>query len=259
MPTYPDTDDPTEADLAAVRGSDGYTNRWFLDPILRGGYPSDTRDLVERLAGPVPEQPGDAAVIGTPVDLLGVNYYSRRLVRAGDGDSFPWTVVPGAPGTARTDAGWEVTPWALTDLLLRERADYGDIPVRITDNGAGYVDRPRPDGRIADGRRSRFIRDHLVAIHQALEAGVRVEGYDHWSLLDNFEWADGFRPRYGLVDVDLPTGRRLVKDSGRYYASVIAANAVDTESAPWGPDAGAGTMGNAGGGAGASAGSPTAG
>jgi beta-glucosidase len=263
MPTYPATDHPTDDDLGAVRGSDGYTNRWFLDPILRGAYPEDTRALWERLTGPLDaEQPGDAEVIGQPIDVLGVNYYSRRLVRAGAGDVFPWTVVGGTPGTRRTDAGWEITPDSLTDLLVRVHADYPGIPMRITENGCVYLDRPRPDGRTTDARRSRFIRDHLVAAHRAIEAGVPLVGYDHWSLLDNFEWADGYRPRYGLVDVDLPTGRRLPKDSARYYASIIAANAVDPDAEPWGQTAGAGTMADDGGTAdtiGTAAGSPALG
>ncbi|HEY7591114.1 MAG TPA: GH1 family beta-glucosidase [Candidatus Limnocylindrales bacterium] len=231
MPTYPATD--SEADAEAALGSDGYTNRWYLDPVLRGRYPEDTWQLFERLTGPIDAvQPGDLDVIGARSDVLGINYYSRRIVRGVDRQGLPWSVEPRLPGTPVTEVGWEIVPHCLTDLLLRVRADYGDIPLLITENGCVYLDAPRPDGRVSDTGRIRFVRDHLVAAHRAIEAGVRLEGYYHWSLLDNFEWAEGFRPRYGLVHVDYPSGRRLVKDSGRWYRSVIAANAVDPSPRP---------------------------
>jgi beta-glucosidase len=229
-PTYPARD--SDRDRAAVRGSDGYTNRWFLDPVLRGAYPDDMLELFGRVAGPLDYiAPGDAKVIGSPTDVLGVNYYNRRVVRAVEGGELPWSVDRASPDVPVSDGGWEIVPDCLTELLLRLRADYGDIPLLITENGAIFLDSPGPDGRVPDGGRIRFIRDHLVAAHRAIAAGVRLEGYYHWSLLDNFEWADGYRPRFGLVHVDYPSGRRIVKESGRYYASVIAANAVDPDAA----------------------------
>lgn len=242
LPTYPATDSPDDA--AAAVASDGYTNRWFLDPLLRGGYPDDTREVLDRLAGPMTYvAPDDAATIGSPIDMLGVNYYTRRVVRAGStADGLPWVVEPATPGVPVTDAGWQIVPECLTDLLVRLRSDYGDVPIRITENGCVDLARPRPDGRVPDALRTRFLRDHVAALHRAIAAGVRVEGYYHWSLLDCFEWADGFAPRYGLVDVDYPTGRRIPKDSARYYAWVVAANGLDPAAEPWAPPAGAGTM-----------------
>ena len=226
-PTYPAS--PSEADAVAARGSDGYTNRWYLDPVLTGAYPADMLELWGRLAGPLDFlRPGDPALIGTPSHFLGVNYYARRVIRAGrSDDGLPWRVMPADPAVPRTDTGWEITPDALFDHLVRLRADYGDIPILITENGAVFLDQPNPDGRTFDPGRTGFIRDHLVAVHRAIEAGVRVEGYFAWSLLDNFEWAEGFRSRFGLVHVDYPTGRRLVKESGRAYAAMAAANAVE--------------------------------
>jgi beta-glucosidase len=225
LPTYPASD--TAADAAAATGSDGYTNRWFLDPVLRARYPEDTIALFERLTGRLDfVEPGDLEAIGAPSDLLGVNYYTRRVVRAVDGPGLPWAVEPAAAGVPLTEAGWEIVPDALEDLLLRLRDEYGDVPLLITENGAVSNDQPDPRGRVADPGRIRFLREHLTAAHRAIEAGVRLEGYFHWSLLDNFEWADGYRPRYGLVHVDYPSGRRLVKDSGRWYASVIAENGI---------------------------------
>jgi beta-glucosidase len=226
-PTYPATG--SEADALAARGSDGYTNRWYLDPVLEGVYPPDQLELWDRLVGPLPEiRPNDAALIGTPSDFLGVNYYARRVVSAGrSDDGLPWRVMPADPAVPKTDTGWEITADALFDHLVRLRADYGTIPILITENGAVFLDEPNPDGRIFDPGRTAFIREHLVAVHRAIEAGVPVQGYFYWSLLDNFEWAEGFRSRFGLVHVDYPSGRRLVKESGRAYAAIVAANAVE--------------------------------
>ncbi len=230
-PTYAASD--SDEDRAAAVGSDGYTNRWFLDPVLTGAYPEDMVELFERLAGPLDYiEPGDAARIGTPSDFLGANYYTRRVVSAGTTDGgLPWTVRPPASDVRRTDTGWEITPNAFTELLERLARDYPGVPILITENGCVYFDAPDPNGRIPDTGRIAFLRDHLVAIHRAIDAGAPVEGYFHWSLLDNYEWAEGFRSRFGLVHVDYPTGRRLIKDSGRAYAAIIQANAVDPDAA----------------------------
>jgi beta-glucosidase len=230
-PTYPATD--SEEDREAATGSDGYTNRWFLESVLRGRYPEDTRRLFEHLVGPLDYVvDGDEAIIGTRTDVLGVNYYSRRIVSAAREGDLPWAVRPSPPGTPLTDGGWEIVPECLTDLLVRLDRDYPDVPLLITENGAVFLDAPGPDGRVPDLGRVRYIRDHLAAAHRAIASGVALQGYFYWSLLDNFEWADGYRPRFGLVNVDYPTGRRIVKESGRYYASVIAANAVDPDADP---------------------------
>jgi beta-glucosidase len=225
-PTYAASD--SAADLAAAVGSDGYTNRWFLDPILRGRYPEETMALFARIAGPLDfVRDGDLEVIGTPSDLLGVNYYTRRVVRASSEGHLPWSVVAASADVPHDDRGWEVVPDCLTDLLVRLRDDYGDVPLVITENGGVYLASPDPAGRVADAGRADLIRGHLEAAARAIEQGVRLEGYCHWSLLDNFEWAEGYRWRFGLVWVDYPTGERRIKDSARAYAEVIAsANAV---------------------------------
>jgi hypothetical protein len=124
-----------------------------------------------------------------------------------------------------TDGGYEIAPWALTDLLLRLRADYGDVPIFITENGAIYDDAPHDPGRVA------FLRDHLAAVHDAIEQGAPVRGYFHWSLMDNFEWALGYKPRFGLVHVDYETQERKVKDSGREYARRPQERAVSADLA----------------------------
>jgi beta-glucosidase len=228
-PTYPATD--SDGDRQAAKLSDGYTNRWFLDPVLRGAYPSDMVELFEGLVGPLDFiQTDDLDVIASPTDLLAVNYYNWRLIGAGQDRQLPFVVVPAPPDVPRSDGGWEIVPDRLTDLLLRIRDDYGDVPLVIAENGVIVNDGPGAGGRVRDTRRSNFIRDHLVAAHRAIDAGVRLEGYIHWSLLDNFEWAEGYWPRFGLVHVDFETQQRTIKDSGRFYTSIIEANGLDPEN-----------------------------
>jgi beta-glucosidase len=234
MPHYPYSDDP--ADVAAARGSDGYVNRFFLDSVFKGRYPEDTLELFERVAGPLGFiQDGDLDTIAAPSDFLGVNYYSRRVMRAApDGVPYPWEVVPtaaaettegGTAGVPMTEAGTEITPASFTDLLVRLARDY-DVPILITENGAVFGDEPGPDGRVRDERRVRYIESHLAAVHAAIEQGADVRGYCYWSLLDNFEWALGYAQRFGIVHVDYETLTRTVKDSGHYYARLARANAL---------------------------------
>jgi beta-glucosidase len=234
-PHYPASEDP--ADLDVTDASDGYVNRWFLDPVFRGSYPDDMRRRYEDVVGPLEFiRDGDLETIAQPVDVLGVNYYAPRVMQAVPGDTpWPWRVVVPegvrttagfTEGVARTEAGTPIVPAGLTDLLVRLREDYGDVPILITENGAVF---PEP---VHDERRVRFIHDHLAALHDALEQGVPVVGYCHWSLLDNFEWALGYAQRFGLVHVDYETLERTVKDSGRYYARIARANAlVEPEAA----------------------------
>ncbi len=179
---------------------------------------------------------GDLETIATPTDYLGVNYYAGRTIRAVPGRTpYPWEVIVpddvattdgGTDGVARTDAGTPIQPRAFTDLLVRLRDDYGDVPILITENGCVFSD------RLHDLRRVRFLEEHLAAVHAAIDQGVPVLGYCHWSLLDNFEWALGYDQRFGLVHVDYDTQRRTIKDSGRYYARVIAANALVAAEVP---------------------------
>ena len=225
FPHYPLTD----ADDEAVRGSDGYTNRWFLDATLRGEYPFDQQERYEQLVGPLDFiHGGDLETISRRTDYLGVNYYAPRWMQTAPGEEpWPWrVVVPGGTettagftaGVPQTDAGTPIVPGGLTDLLVRIRDDYGDVPILVTENGAVFAEPVHDHARVA------FIHDHLAAVHEAIEKGVRVIGYCHWSLLDNFEWALGYAQRFGIVHVDYETLARTVKNSGRYYARVAAAN-----------------------------------
>jgi beta-glucosidase len=222
----------SKADREAARRSDGFFNRWYLDPVFRGSYPADAvRDRVRcgHLAGQdLPfARAGDMERISAPIDFLGVNYYSRIVVRANsndDGEPIPVRIVP---KEQLTDMGWEVYPDGLYDLLLRLRQEYNPPEVFITENGAAYSDGPDSQGRIKDVRRIEFLRGHLLAAHRALGDGVPLKGYFVWSLLDNFEWGHGYDKRFGLYWVDFDTLKRIAKDSASWYREVVAANAVD--------------------------------
>jgi beta-glucosidase len=225
-PHYP----ASPADAEVAHASDGYVNRWFLDAIFRGAYPEDMRGRYEQLLGALDfVRDGDLATIAAPTDYLGVNYYAPRVMEAVPGDTpWPWRVIVPegvqttggfTDGVARTEAGTPIVPAALTDLLVRVQQDYG-VPTLITENGAVFAD------PVHDERRIRFIHDHLAAVHDAIAQGANVLGYCHWSFLDNFEWALGYAQRFGLVHVDYESQRRTIKDSGREYARIAAANAL---------------------------------
>ena len=201
-------------DVEAAHLSDGYVNRWFLDASLNGSYPADVRALYEDRVGPL-----DLAGDTRGGDFVAVNYYTRRVIRAAPGhEPFPWDVVTPA-GVELTDGGWEVAPGSLTSLLLRLKHDYGNVPVIVAENGC-IVDEP-----LHDDRRTAFLHAHVAAVQAAREQGVDVRGYFHWSLLDNFEWALGYKPRFGLVHVDYETQARTIKDSGRAYRRLIEESA----------------------------------
>jgi beta-glucosidase len=231
--TVPHSD--SDEDVEAVRASDGYTNRWYLDPVLRGSYPDDTLAQFGRLV----ERPldfiraGDLEVTSRPIDFLGVNYYHPRVVRADPSDRFGWSVVPGArSGLSTTGLGYEVVPEGLYALLTHLHREYPGVPLYITENGAAYQDGPDRDGRVRDPGRVEYLRDHMAAAHRAIGDGVDLRGYFVWSLLDNFEWALGYRPRFGVVYVDYETQERTPKLSADFFREVAEANAVDADRDP---------------------------
>lgn len=227
VPVWPAS--PDAADSEAARRFDGFFNRWYLDPLFRGHYPEDaTEDRLRR--GHLETQdlpfaePGDLETIAAPLDFLGVNYYSRVVVKA-DEKGEP-VAFPPVPEEELTDMHWEVFPRGLYDLLVRIKKEYNPADIYITENGAAYSDGPDATGRIADGRRIEYLRSHLTAAHRAISEGVPLRGYFVWSLLDNFEWAHGFTKRFGLYWVDFDSQQRIPKDSAFWYRDVIAANAI---------------------------------
>ena len=215
---------PSVADRAAASREDGVLNRWFLDPISARGYPAD---IVAHYGHPMEfVRAGDLESIAVPLDFLGVNYYARTIVRSrevAEANNAP-RVVRAQP--KRTAMGWEVYPEGLYDLLGRLHFDYRFPALYVTENGAAYPDKIGPDGTVEDPDRRSYLEEHFKAAARAIAAGVPLRGYFVWSLLDNFEWGRGYSKRFGLVYVDYPTQRRVLKNSAHWYKRVIAANQV---------------------------------
>lgn len=209
---YPESDRPE--DLDASRIADGLQNRWYLDPLFKGAYPADMTEMIALVEPHI--QDGDLELISMPKDFLGVNMYSRNIVKA-DENGQPLSMPPVQPITAM---GWEVYPEGLYDLLVRVDKDYGPIPIYITENGAAYEDRVE-NGRVADKERKDYLERHFAQAARAIQAGVPLKGYYVWSLLDNFEWAFGYERRFGIVYVDFETQERILKDSAIWYRQFI--------------------------------------
>jgi beta-glucosidase len=221
-PAYPASD--SAEDQAAARRHDGFFNRWFLDPLYGRGYPED----MVALYGPMlPEiSADDLATIAVPTDFLGVNYYNRAVIRD-DPAAPPLRAGFVRPEGEYTAMDWEVYPDALRALLVRLADDYTPSKLYITENGAAYDDTLAPDGGIHDEARTRYLASHLAAVHAAIEAGAPLAGYFAWSLMDNFEWAEGYNKRFGIVHVDYATQRRTPKDSARFFSAAIARNGLE--------------------------------
>ena len=205
------------ADAEAVVQSDAFRNRSILDPLLRGEYPAE---VLERFADALPRvEDTDMRTIAAPLDFLGVNYYTRNVVRADPQGGLPQTVRVEA--AEHTEMGWEVYPSGLYELLVRLRDDYEVPPLFVTENGAAFADR-LVDGTVEDPLRTAYVEQHLSAIARAIDDGVNVRGYFLWSLLDNFEWACGYSRRFGIVYVDFETLARVPKASYRWYRDFIS-------------------------------------
>ncbi|UVW30489.1 GH1 family beta-glucosidase [Massilia sp. H6] len=207
-------------DLAAAARHDGLRYRWFLDPLYGRGYPQATLEAIGDAAPVV--LPGDLDAIAAPTDFLGVNYYFPETVQDDPGHApLSARVLPPAPGTDTTFMGWEVAPQGLTELLLRIEQDYHPGPMYITENGSCYADQINADGEVDDVERRRYLMRHLQALATAIRAGAPVKGYFAWSLLDNFEWAEGYLKRFGLTHIDYATQQRRLKSSGKWYRGFL--------------------------------------
>lgn len=219
------------ADLDAARRVDGLQNRFFLDALLKGSYPQDVLDDV----GTGFFDQADLATIAAPIDMLLVNYYSRFTVSGRPGGATSAAAAPtetGSPwvgsehvsfvgaGLPTTAMGWEIDENGLAEVLLKVARDYPAIPLVVSENGAAFDD-VLAGGSVHDTDRIGFLAAHLRTCHAAIEAGVPLEGYFAWSLMDNFEWAWGYGKRFGLVYVDFDTQRRILKDSALWYAETI--------------------------------------
>ncbi len=216
----------SEADrMAAQREIENHHNLW-LDPIFRGTYP---QHLLEWL-GPHAPQPrsGDMEQIRQPLDFLGINHYFTDKISFNPGGGLLRThsEAYSAPLWGRTEVGWGVNPSGLTKILLKVKDEYGNPPMYITESGTAALDVPDANGFVTDRERIAYLRSHFIAAHDAIEAGANLKGYFVWSLMDNFEWLAGYRPRFGLVRVDYPTQKRIPKLSALWYQEVISRNSV---------------------------------
>jgi beta-glucosidase len=216
-PKYPASE--TVEDLSATMRADAYWNRYYLDPVFLGGYPPELAEIFGPAWPTFPD--ADFDFIRQRLDFVGVNYYSRQVVRYAP-EVWPLeTIGVRQDRQAHTTLNWEVYPQGLTDILEWVASRYGPLPLYITENGSAFYDPPQADGVLDDPLRRRYLCDHLRAALAAMRIGVDLRGYFAWSLLDNFEWAHGYSKRFGLVHVDYATQQRTPKASARFYADVI--------------------------------------
>ena len=202
-------------------------NQQFLDTALLGRYPEELPAIFGEAWPTFPDSDLDA--IRRPIDFVGINYYTRGVMRH-DPKAWPLSASRVRQPGAHTEMGWEVYPDGLADVLLGVRERYGAMPLYVTENGAAFEDPAPSNGVVPDPARVDYLRDHLRAARRAREAGVDLRGYFAWSLLDNFEWSYGTSRRFGLVRVDYDTQRRTPKDSARFYAEVIRTRGASLET-----------------------------
>jgi beta-glucosidase len=214
-PADPATDTPE--DIAAAEAAWNRSETLFLDPIFKGHYPTAAYELVGENMPVIKD--GDMALIAQQLDFVGINYYSRNLVGASG------SVNP-VPGSEYTEMGWEVCAPAMRRMLVKINREYTLPPIYITENGSSFHDEVSADGKIHDPRRLDYLRQHFIQTRLAMQDGVDVRGYFVWSLMDNFEWGHGNTKRFGMIRVDYETQKRIVKDSGEWYAEVIRTNQV---------------------------------
>jgi beta-glucosidase len=225
------------ADREAAERGHRYNNVLFLQPAIFGTYPDAFVGVTPEMMG---VKPGDKEKVRAPFDFIGINNYFRFMASvAGPRDVLldpfkkilPVNLHLGGTAGPLTDMGWEVYPHGLYEIVMRITKDYKRPIIEITENGCAYGDAPNKGGTDSDQRRIDFYRGYLTELHKAIHDGAHVRGYHAWSLLDNFEWAEGYSKRFGLVYVDYATQKRTVKDSGRWYAKVAATNALPAAQA----------------------------
>ena len=225
----------TLADREAARRADGQANRLYLDPLFRGKYPEDLFSFYRELGvDPSFVRDGDLQKISVPIDFLGINYYFRNTVREAPvemGRSVPFADLGARPviphAGEKTAMGWPVEPEGLKEMLVRIKEEYADVPIYVTENGRAVHDYIDPEGGVDDEERISYLDSHFRAAHEAIERGVDLRGYMVWSFLDNFEWAEGYSKRFGIVFVEYGTQRRVPKSSARWYSEVINRNGLE--------------------------------
>ncbi len=224
IPVHPASD--SEGDQAAAARARAYGSEWFLNPIFRGEYPALMREI---FGHQLPEFAAEQLrAVQSPVDFVGVNNYTRFIVRDDPAGGPLRTALVPPPGPV-TEMGWEIYPDSLREAVCWLHEQYSPPAIYVTENGAAFPDRPDASGRVDDQDRIAFLRGYIGGLRGALDQGVPLRGYFCWSLLDNFEWAYGYSKRFGIAYVDFETLRRTPKASADWYAGVIRANAVEQE------------------------------
>ena len=227
IPAWPDSDSPE--DIKAAAAIDTVQNKLFADAVFNGSYPDLIREYHHKLGVADRIDEGALAGVREDIDYLGVNYYNVNRIRFQKGvpasGSWPGTdgsVVLPPPGEV-TDMGWGLDPEGLSWMLLRVTDEYPTLPLYVCENGAAFPDVVTADGTIYDPKRISYLQTHIDAVADAIAGGADVRGYFVWSLLDNFEWAEGYRMRFGLIRVDPDTLDRTIKASGHWYRDLISA------------------------------------
>ncbi|WP_163578857.1 GH1 family beta-glucosidase [Gracilibacillus saliphilus] len=211
-----------QEDIDACNREIGWYIEWFMDPVFKGTYPDFMVDWFKKKGVELDIEDGDMETINQPVDFLGINYYTGHIARYKENEGLlDWEMVE--MNYDRTDIGWPIFPEGFYNVLMRIKDSYGDIPIYITENGSCYNDEPE-NGSVKDSGRINYLQQHLTALSRAIASGVNVKGYITWSLMDNFEWAEGYTMRFGIVHVNYRTLERTKKDSFYWYKQTIANN-----------------------------------
>jgi beta-glucosidase len=231
QPTAPASDDADDVEVARL--ADLHMNAQYLDPVFGRGHPAELFERYRAVSDLAFVRDGDLETIARPLDFLGVNFYRRHTVTASrpvgavaeelPGSLGAWSIVP--PDIGVTAMSWPIEPEVLTEVLVGLHREYAPGRILITENGAAFDDVVGPAGSVADPARISYLREHVEGAREALGAGVPLEGFFVWSLLDNFEWSEGYDKRFGLVYVDFSSQERIPKESARWYSELTAAGA----------------------------------
>ncbi len=217
-PIYAKTDSAN--DRLAMNNADGCSNRWFLDPVFKGQYPVDMMNLFSKYVHNFDFiQSGDMETISTACNFFGINFYSRGIVKFNAANDF--LKADAYSDYEKTGMGRDIAPNEFKDLIRRLRAEYTDLPIYITENGAAFDD-VLENGEVHDDNRIDYVRQHLEAVSDLNDEGMNIQGYYLWSLMDNFEWSFGYEKRFGILYIDFETQERIWKDSAKWCAGVIA-------------------------------------
>ncbi|MFL7812310.1 MAG: GH1 family beta-glucosidase [Anaerolineales bacterium] len=222
--TIPGSD--REEDIQAARRIYAETHSLWLEPLIHGSYPEDLLDWLGPISPTI--NGGDLAAIKGRLDYLGINHYnSDKVYYDHFGGWLKARLEPySAPGFGLTQMGWGINPAGLKAEVLNVHENYGQPKIILTENGCAALDQPDTNGYVDDLERIRFLRAHIIALHEAIQEGAQVKGYYVWSILDNFEWERGYSMRFGLIRVDPDTLERIPKHSAAWYSEVISTNGV---------------------------------